>query len=307
MKFLLQTDTQPIENLIVPDSVQKAQLAEVINKLTTLDYGELMIDLAKQGCWIVLKIILALIIYMVGRWITKWIIRIMNRAFERRQIDSSLRTFLRSAVSVIMTILIVLVAIQTLGINTTSFVAIFASAGLAIGMALSGTLQNFAGGVILLVLRPYRVGDYITAQGQSGTVKTIGLFSTQLATSDNRIIYVPNNAISSSIIDNYSQPATRRVEWKISISYGDDVDKTRDAILGFLNADSRVLSDPKPMVVLSELGADSIIITIRAWVENANYWDLFFHMNELFYKELPKHGVNFPFPTVNVNVSQNTK
>lgn len=304
MKFLLQTDAPQIENLIVPDSVQKAQLAETIDKIAHADYGQILVELAQQGCWILLKIALALLIYAVGRWLTKWIIRIMNKAFERRNIDSSLRSFLRSVVSVVMTALVILVAVQTLGINTTSFVAIFASAGLAVGMALSGTLQNFAGGVILLILRPYRVGDYITAQGQSGTVKAIGMFSTQLSTVDNRIIYVPNNAISSSIIDNYSQPQTRRVDWKISLTYGDDVDQAREAILAFLKADERVLTEPAPVVVLSELGHDAIIISVRAWVDNANYWDLFFKMNELFYKELPKHGVHFPYPTVNVNVSQ---
>jgi len=304
MKFLLQTDAPQIENLIVPDSVQKAQLAETIDKIAHADYGQILVELAQQGCWILLKIALALLIYAVGRWLTKWIIRIMNKAFERRNIDSSLRSFLRSVVSVVMTALVILVAVQTLGINTTSFVAIFASAGLAVGMALSGTLQNFAGGVILLILRPYRVGDYITAQGQSGTVKAIGMFSTQLSTVDNRIIYVPNNAISSSIIDNYSQPQTRRVDWKISLTYGDDVDLAREAILAFLKADERVLTEPAPVVVLSELGHDAIIISVRAWVDNANYWDLFFKMNELFYKELPKHGVHFPYPTVNVNVSQ---
>lgn len=304
MKFLLQTDVQQAESLIVPDSVQKAQLAEAIDKIAHADYGQILVELAQQGCWILLKIALALLIYAVGRWLTKWIIRIMNKAFERRNIDSSLRSFLRSVVSVVMTALVILVAVQTLGINTTSFVAIFASAGLAVGMALSGTLQNFAGGVILLILRPYRVGDYITAQGQSGTVKAIGMFSTQLSTVDNRIIYVPNNAISSSIIDNYSQPQTRRVDWKISLTYGDDVDQAREAILAFLKADERVLTDPEPVVFLSELGRDAIIISVRAWVDNANYWDVFFKMNELFYKELPKHGVHFPYPTVNVNVSQ---
>ncbi len=304
MKYLLQTETPKIENLIVPDSVQKAQLAETIDKIAHADYGQILTELAQQGCWILLKIALALLIYAVGRWLTKWVIRIMNRAFERRNIDSSLRSFLRSVVTVVATAMVVLAAIQTLGINTTSFVAIFASAGLAIGMALSGTLQNFAGGVILLILRPYRVGDYITAQGQSGTVKAIGMFSTQLSTGDNRTIYVPNNAISSSIIDNYSQPLTRRVEWKISLSYGDDVDQAREAILALLKADERVLAEPTPMVVLSELGADAIILTVRVWVKTANYWDLFFKMNELFYKELPNHGVHFPFPTVTVNVSQ---
>ena len=250
-----------VEKLIVPDSVQKAQLAEVVSKIAHTDYQQLVNDMISQALWIGLKILLAIAIYIVGKWITNWILRLLNRAFERRNVDASLRNFLRSMIKVVMMILVILAAIQTLGINTTSFLAIFASAGLAVGMALSGTLQNFAGGVILLLLRPYRIGDYITAQGQSGTVKNIGLFSTQLSTPDNRIIYVPNSAISTSIVDNYSQPTTRRVDWNISISYGDDVDVARKAILAMLSADKRVLTEPaEPMVVVAELANSAVIL-----------------------------------------------
>lgn len=307
MKHLLQTEdaAKAVENLIVPDSVQKAQLAETVNKIMHTDYNQLFNDLISQACWIGLKILLALLIYMVGRWITKWIIRLLDRSFERRNVDTSLCSFLRSMVKVVMNLLVILAAVQTLGINTTSFLAIFASAGLAIGMALSGTLQNFAGGVILLLLRPYRVGDYITAQGQSGTVKAIGLFSTQLGTPDNRIIYVPNNAISTSIIDNYSQPKTRRVDWKINISYGDDIDVARAEILAMLNANSRVLKEPAaPTVSLSELGSGYISLSIKAWTANADYWDVFFELNERIYKELPAKGIHFPVPQMNINVKQ---
>ena len=204
-----------------------------------------------------------------------------------------------------MTILVILAAIQTLGVNTSSFLAIFASAGLAVGMALSGTLQNFAGGVILLLLRPYRIGDFITAQGQSGTVKAIGLFSTQLSTPDNRIIYVPNSAISSSIVDNYSQPTTRRVDWKVSISYGDDIDVARKEILAMLTQDKRVLNDPAPIVVLAELGNSAVILSVRAWAANADYWDLFWNINERIYKELPQKGIHFPYPQMDIHVKQN--
>ena len=282
MKFLLQTDdaTKVVENLILPDSVQKAQLTETVTKIFTTDYNALLNNLIEQALWIGLKIVLALAIYYVGKWVTRWIIRILDRSFERRNVDLSLRNFLRSMIKVVMTILVILAAIQTLGVNTSSFLAIFASAGLAVGMALSGTLQNFAGGVILLLLRPYRIGDFITAQGQSGTVKAIGLFSTQLSTPDNRIIYVPNSAISSSIVDNYSQPTTRRVDWKVSISYGDDIDVVRKEILAMLTQDKRVLNDPAPIVVLAELGNSAVILSVRAWAANVDYWDLFWEINE---------------------------
>ncbi len=307
MKFLLQTDdaTKVVENLILPDSVQKAQLTETVTKIFSTDYNALLNNLIEQALWIGLKIILALGIYYTGKWITRWIIRILDRSFERRNVDLSLRNFLRSMIKVVMTILVILAAIQTLGVNTSSFLAIFASAGLAVGMALSGTLQNFAGGVILLLLRPYRIGDFITAQGQSGTVKAIGLFSTQLSTPDNRIIYVPNSAISSSIVDNYSQPTTRRVDWKVSISYGDDIDVVRKEILAMLTQDKRVLNDPAPIVVLAELGNSAVILSVRAWASNADYWDLFWDINERIYKELPQKGIHFPYPQMDIHVKQN--
>ncbi len=307
MKFLLQTDdaTKVVENLILPDSVQKAQLTETVTKIFSTDYNALLNNLIEQALWIGLKIILALGIYYTGKWITRWIIRILDRSFERRNVDLSLRNFLRSMIKVVMTILVILAAIQTLGVNTSSFLAIFASAGLAVGMALSGTLQNFAGGVILLLLRPYRIGDFITAQGQSGTVKAIGLFSTQLSTPDNRIIYVPNSAISSSIVDNYSQPTTRRVDWKVSISYGDDIDVARKEILAMLTQDKRVLNDPAPIVVLAELGNSAVILSVRAWAANADYWDLFWDINERIYKELPQKGIHFPYPQMDIHVKQN--
>ena len=295
-----------VEKLIVPDSVQKAQLAEVVSKIAHTDYQQLVNDMISQALWIGLKILLAIAIYIVGKWITNWIIRLLNRTFERRNVDASLRNFLRSMIKVVMMILVILAAIQTLGINTTSFLAIFASAGLAVGMALSGTLQNFAGGVILLLLRPYRIGDYITAPGQSGTVKHIGLFSTQLSTPDNRIIYVPNSAISTSIVDNYSQPTTRRVDWNISISYGDDVDVARKAILAMLSADKRVLTEPaEPMVVVAELANSAVILKARAWCANDDYWGLFWDINEKIYKQLPAEGIHFPFPQMDVHIKQN--
>ena len=306
MKLLLQSTEEAVKNLIVPDSVQKAHLAEAVHKITTTDYNQLLNDLISQAMWIALKIVLALAIYMVGKWITNWIIRLMDRSFERRKVDASLRIFLRSMVKVVMYVLVVLAAIQTLGINTTSFVAIFASAGLAVGMALSGTLQNFAGGVILLLLRPYRVGDYITSQGQSGTVKAIGLFSTQLSTGDNRTIFVPNSAISTSIIDNYSHATTRRIDWNITISYGDDVDVARQAILAMLADDNRVLNEPaEPMVALKELGNNAVVLLVRCWTANSDYWGLYFDINERIYKELPTKGIKFPFPQLDVHIKQN--
>ena len=307
MLHLLQSDTDKLENLILPDSVQKAKLAETVEKienLSHLDYRQLLTEMAQEVGWILLKIVIALAIYLIGKQLIKWVVRIMDKAFTRHKVEASLRNFLRSLVKALLMVVLVLAIVQTLGVNTSSFLALFASAGLAIGMALSGTLQNFAGGVILLLLRPYKVGDYIEAQGQSGTVESIDLFSTCLKTPDNQTIYVPNNTIATSIIDNYSQSETRRVDWTLSISYGDDVDVARREILAMLEADRRVLKDNAPVVYVKNLGESSVDLSVRAWVANSDYWGLYFDMNEKMYKELPMKGINFPFPQLDVNIKK---
>ena len=304
MLHLLQSETEGMSKLIVPDSLQKQHFLEILQKITHIDYRQLMTDMIQEAGWILLKIVIALSIYVIGRWIIRWVIRLMDKAFDRHDVETSLRSFLRSLVKVLLLIVLILAIVQTLGVNTSSFLAIFASAGLAIGMALSGTLQNFAGGVVLLILRPYKVGDYIEAQGQTGTVAEIGLFQTRLKTTDNRIVYVPNSSISTSIIDNYSQSETRRVDWLLSISYGDDIDVARREILAMLKADERVLTDIEPVVYVKNLGESSVDLTIRAWVENANYWSLYFDMNEKMYKELPQKGINFPFPQMDVHLKK---
>ena len=302
MLTLLQTDTEKVKELIVPDSIQKAQFTEAVHKISSLNYHELLNDIAKNAAWIAIKVVLAIIIYYIGRQIIKWVIRLMDRAFLRHKIEASLQKFLRSLTKALMMIMLLLVIVQTLGINTSSVLAMFASAGLAIGMALSGTLQNFAGGIILLILRPYKVGDYIEAQGQSGTVESIGLFSTCLKTVDNQTIYVPNSAISSSVIDNYSQSKTRRIEWILSISYGDDIDVARKEILAIIASDQRILKVIEPVVLLKNLGASSVDLSIRVWVNNEDYWNVFYDINERMYKELPTKGVNFPFPQMDVHI-----
>ena len=303
MLHLLQTEVEKAP-LIVPDSIQKQQLVEAVKKISHLDYHQLLTDLVQEAGWILLKVVIALAIYFVGKQIIKWVIRLMDKAFNRHSVEASLRSFLRSLVKALLMVMLVFAIVQTLGVNTSSFLALFASAGLAIGMALSGTLQNFAGGVVLLLLRPYKVGDYIESMGQSGTVESIGLFSTSLKTPDNQTIYVPNNSIATSIIDNYSQSETRRVDWVLSISYGDDVDVARREILAMLEADARVLKENAPVVLVKTLNSSSVDLVIRAWVKNADYWGLYFDMNEKMYKELPSKGINFPFPQLDVNIKK---
>ncbi|MBR3774198.1 MAG: mechanosensitive ion channel [Alistipes sp.] len=300
--FLLYTQTETTEPLILPDSVQKQRLAESIEKLMNLDMQELMSHLAEQAIWVFVKILIALAFYFVGRWLIRRILRLLDRMFERKEVDISIRPFIRNTASVVMILVLVLVVVQTLGVNVTSLIAIFSAATLAIGMALSGTAQNFAGGVMILAVKPYRVGDYITAQGQSGTVQEIKLFSTVITTVDNQTIYIPNNVIATGIIDNYSTATTRRTDWSLALSYGDDVEVARRVILEMLSADERILKEPAPVVWLNALEDSCIRLTVRAWVKNSDLWEVFFEYNERFYKELPKAGLRFPFPQLDIHV-----
>lgn len=292
------------EPLMLPDSVQKARFAETVRKLADFDFDEFLRNMASEMLWVAIKIVIALAIYFIGRWIVRRLVKLLDAAFERRKVDVSLRMFLRKTVRVVFTLILVMIVVQTLGVNVTSLIALFSAATLAIGMALSGTAQNFAGGVMILLMKPYRVGDYISAQGQSGTVREIKLFSTVIATNDNQIIYIPNNSIATAIIDNYSTADRRRVDWTVGISYGDDVDAARAAILEILAADERVLREPAPVVWVAALADSSVNLTVRAWTLNADYWSVFYENNERFYKQLPLHGVSFPFPQMDVHVKQ---
>lgn len=300
--FLAEESPAP---LILPDSVQKANLAQTVDKLMHLDYQEVLTSLMSQSVWILLKIMLALAIYFVGRWIVRRIVRLLDMAFEKRKVDTSLRSFLRNTIRVVFSMILIMIVVQTLGVNVTSLIALFSAATLAIGMALSGTAQNFAGGVMILLMKPYRIGDYISAQGQSGTVRDIKLFSTVITTVDNQTIYIPNNSIATAIIDNYSTAELRRVDWSVGISYGDDVDAARKALLDLLASDSRVLKDPAPVVYVTALADSSVNLSLRAWTKNSDYWDVFFEYNEKIYKTLPEKGLNFPFPQMDVHVKQN--
>ena len=297
--FLAAESAEP---LILPDSVQKANLAKAVEKIASLDYHEVLQTMLSEAVWIVIKIVIALAIYFLGRWIVRRVVRLIDVAMERRKVDISLRSFMRNTVRVVFSLILVLIVVQTLGVNVTSLIAVFSAATLAIGMALSGTAQNFAGGVMILMMKPYRVGDYISAQGQSGTVREIKLFSTVITTTDNQTIYIPNNAIATAIIDNYTTAEQRRVDWTVGISYGDDVDVARETILAMLAADARILRETAPVVWVAALADSSVNLTVRAWVANADYWDVFFEYNERFYKELPKAGINVPFPQMDVHV-----
>lgn len=285
-------------------ATQQEKVVALGQTLKNMTFEDILALSIEWGLEIAAKIAIALVIYIIGRWLIGRLVKVVNKICDKRSVEISLQRFFYNMIKVVLYICLVLTIIGVLGIDTTSLIAMFASASLAIGMALSGTMQNFAGGVMILLLRPYRIGDYIEAQGQAGTIKEISLFNTVITTVDNKIIYVPNSSISTGIINNYSQAATRRVDWNISISYGDDVEVARLVLMQMMTEDKRVKQDPAPVVYLTSLGLDAVNISARAWVDNADYWGVFFELNERIYSELPKHGLHFPFPQLSVHIEK---
>lgn len=303
LNFLLQAD-QTIENLIVPDSVQKARFAQTIEHISSLEMSDIWKQISEWCIWTGIKLVIAIAIYYIARWILHRILHIVDAIMTRREVERSLHSFCMTAVKTLGYIFILVMIISTLGFDTTIFVGMLASMGLAIGMALSGTLQNFAGGVMILVLRPYKIGDFIEANGVSGTVANIQLFTTMVYTSDKKTIYIPNNMISTSIINNYSTSTTRRCSWKVSVAYGDNYDVIREAMLKIITRDERTLKDPMPIVRIDALADSAVVIEARAWVKNDDFWGLYDSVTEAFYKELPEAGANFPFPQLDVHLKK---
>ena len=247
------------------------------------------------------KILLALTTLIIGLWLINKLVRGVEKMFIRRSVEKTLQSFLLSLISITLKTLLVISIIANLGVQMTSFIAVLGAAGLSIGMALSGTLQNFAGGVVLLILKPFKVGNYIEAQGFAGTVKEIQIFTTILNTPDKKTIIIPNGPLSSGTVINYSREPTRRVEWTFGISYNDSIDAAREIILEILEADSRVLADPAPVVVVASLGDSSVDLKTRVWVESANFWSVFFEIQEVVKKAFDAKGITIPFPQTDVN------
>ena len=251
------------------------------------------------------KLIKVLLIWFVGRWVLKRVVNLLKLIMAKHIDNESVRSFVVSIIDVVVMIMLILMIIGVLGIDTSSFIAIFASAGVAIGMALSGTLQNFAGGVIILLFRPFKVGDFIEAQGISGTVKEIQIFNTVVHTGDNKVILLPNGPVSTGIINNYSRESVRRVDFSFSISYGDDFEKAKAVLAKLIADDSRVLNEPAaPFIVLGSLSASSIDITVRLWCKQEDYWGIYFDLNQKVYETFPKEGLHFPYQTFTVNVNK---
>jgi len=251
-----------------------------------------------------MQLVTAVATLVIGLYIVKVIIGVVGKMFDKSGVDRSLRSFLISMITMLLKVMVYITALGMLGVEMTSFVAILAAAGLAVGMALSGTLQNFAGGVMILLFKPYKVGDVIEAQGYTGSVKEIQIFITILTTPDNKTVLIPNGALANGSMINYSTQSTRRVDWVFGIAYGDDVDKAYEVLNKLIAADERILKDPEHFMALSALADSSVNIVVRAWVNAPDYWGVYFKMNEDVYKSFDKAGLSIPFPQMDVHVQK---
>lgn len=273
-----------------------------MEKLSSLSLDVLITKLTDLSVSLGTKLLIAIIVFFVGRWLIRKLIRIVVKIMEKKHVEASLFSFTKSLLNITLNFLFVIVIIGILGIETSSFIALFASAGVAIGMALSGTLQNFAGGVMILLFKPFKVGDFIEAQGQSGTVREIQIFNTIMATADNKIIIIPNGGLSTGIMKNYSKEENRRVDWEFGIAYGDSYDKAKEVIANLLDSDPRVMKDPAYFIALTSLGESSVNIVVRAWVKAPDFWGVYFDMNEKVYKTFARENINIPFPQMDVHI-----
>ncbi|NDV70353.1 mechanosensitive ion channel family protein [Dysgonomonas sp. 25] len=252
-----------------------------------------------------IKLLIAVLILIIGLWIVKKVTNGFRKIMKKREVEASLSSFLASFINIVLKVLVVIIVLATVGVEMTSIIAILGAASLAIGMALSGTLQNFAGGIVILLFKPFKVGDFIETQsGYTGTVLDIFIFTTKMKTSDNKIIYLPNGSLSNGVIVNCNQEGIRRVDCVYGISYGDNVAKAREVVLNMLNNDERVHKDPAPVVYLTALADSSVNILVRFWTDSPNVFPVQFDLNEKIYNEFGNSGLSFPFPQVDVHLTK---
>ncbi len=280
-------------------------LSTMSNVASKVDIEVLVDKFVNWGLETGKSIVGAILIYVIGRFIIKQLSKFVATILVKRKLEISVQTFLKSLLNITLNIILAFAIVAKLGVETTSFAAILASAGVAIGMALSGNLSNFAGGLIILVFRPFKVGDFIDGPGASGTVREIQIFHTILTTLDNRIIYVPNASMSSNVVVNYSRQETRRAEWNIGVEYGEDYEKVKSVIERIISEDKRILKDPAPFIALGSLSASSVDIKVRVWTKSSDYWDVYFDFNKNVYDTFNKEGIGFPFPQLTVHQAKN--
>lgn len=267
-----------------------------------MDLNGILPKLQEFATFYGLKIIAAILIFIIGRWLAKMIKNLIVKVMKKGEVDATLTSFVGHLTYVALLTLVVIAALNQIGVQTTSFVAIIGAAGLAVGLALQGSLSNFAAGVLMILFRPFKVGDYIEAGGTAGTVEEIQIFSTILTTPDNKVIIVPNAKITGDNIVNYSAKDTRRMDLVFGVGYGDDLQKVKDILQNILQNDPRVLKVPEPMVGVLELADSSVNFAVRPWVKSEDYWPLFFDLKETIKKRFDAEGISIPFPQQDVHL-----
>ena len=302
MKITYLLQSQPLDSL----DIQK-ELAAVAEKLSTTTVTDLMSELIDKAVSFGLKVFAALAIYLIGIWAIRKIKNLLSKIFTLKKTDAAIASFVQSIISITLTIVLIIVTIGAVGVDTTSMAALLAGGGMAIGLALNGTVQNFAGGLMIVTFKPFKAGDYIQAQGYEGVVSEVNIVSTKLTTTDNRRIIIPNGALFNDTINNFSEMTMRRVDWTINVEYGVSAEDTKKLFMDLLNSEPRILkketgAPSDPFVALSALSASSVDFVLKAWVKSEDYWNVKFSMNEKIYAELPKNGINFPFPQMDVHV-----
>lgn len=273
-----------------------------LSELTKIDWASLMETVKTVGIGFGGKLVVALVIFYVGRIVAKMIIRTVRRVMQAQEVDKILETFVCNLVYWLVMVFVIIAAINQVGIQTTSLIAIMGAAGLAIGLALQGSLSNFAAGVLIVIFRPYRVGDFVEVAGISGAVVQVQILTTVLKTGDNKQIVVPNAQIMDSIITNYSANEKRRVDMLVGVSYDDDLDKVRKTIKELIDADGRVLQEPECLIAVAELADSSVNFTVRPWVKTEDYWGVMFDLTEAIKKRFDQDGISFPFPQQDVHL-----
>lgn len=286
-----------------PDSA-KVALTNIAQEIAS-DPNKFIQDLIHDAISFGLKVLAAIVVYAVGVWLIRRVKVLLRRIFERKHTEKTLSTFITSLVSITLTMLLVIITIGTLGVNTTSIAALLAAGGMAIGMALSGTVQNFAGGIMILLFKPFKAGDYII--GYSGIVSEVNIVSTRLRTFDNRTIILPNGALSNGNIDNYFEHSVNRLEWKVGLDYSTDNEAAKAAMYEILKNDKRILTSStpgasNPFVALNSMKDSCVEYVMKAWVKVEDYWDVMYDINEAIFTELPKKGLQFPFPQMDVHI-----
>ena len=303
---------QQIQNPISEEQIiSKADSAKVafrqFTEMLAADPGTALQNLGKQAVQFGLKVLAALVIYIIGAWIIKRVKRSMQRMFARKQTDKAMASFISSLVSIVLTVILIIITVSTLGVNTSSLAALLAAGGMAIGLALSGTLQNFAGGLMIMAFKPFKAGDYIEAQGYAGTVTEVTIVGTHLTTLDNRKVILPNGALSGGNIVNYSSFPLRRIDVTVSVEYGTPAEACKQRLTEIVREDPRFLDSSTPgaadpVIAIQKLDNSSVNFLIRAWVNTPDYWGALFDLNERIYTELPQAGIHFPFPQLDVHI-----